>query len=123
MRMIKVLLSFSILILLAVTSCKKDNVAKDEENTISEELPFCIEEILKDTINSMQLKTIQAITLNNEVHYWLNTDFRLLDGSEAIVNEQCDTVCGICSGCILIDPAEDCTTDYDFNNWQIIWQP
>jgi len=67
----------------------------------------------------MQLKTIQAITLNNEIHYWLNTDFTHFDGTEFIMNEQCDTVCFFCGECF----QPECANDYDFEDWEIIWQP
>lgn len=111
MRIIKAVLGFSILLLLVITSCKKDIVVIDEN------LPGCIEEILTDSIDLATLNTIQAVVIDNEIHYWLNTEARHIDGLEFIVNEKCDTVCSF-GGFSSTECAAEST-----DGWQIVWRP
>lgn len=66
---------------------------------IPKDLPVCIEEILMDSTRLVRLKTIQALVVKNEVHYWLNTDWRHADGAESIIDEKCETVCSMCGNC------------------------
>jgi len=113
MRTIKIVFSFSFLILVIITSCKKNEVV------ITEDLPICIEEIVMDSIRSAALKTVQAIVAKNEIHYWLNTDARHADGGELIVNQQCEEVCSMCGNCVF----PKCLKKYNMEEWQIIWQP
>lgn len=111
----KYIIIFSfIFALFMVMACKKNDEA------INNDLSVCIEQILKDSMNLITLKTIQTTVVNNEIHYWLNTDFRQLDGSEYIVNEQCDTVCSF-GGWI---NTQECLMDYNnVGMWEIVWQP
>lgn len=103
-----------IFVLFIVMACKKN-----DEVVVDNNLPACIEEILTDSTSLAHLKTIQATVVDNKIHYWLNTNFRQLDGFESIVNEECDTLCSI-GGWI---PTE-CETDYQTpDGWQIVWQP
>lgn len=110
---IKIVLSFSIIIFLIVTSCKKN------EAVITNDLPICIEEILMDSTRLTSIKTVQAIMVKNEIHYWLNTDARHSDLTESIVNEQCEKVCLMCGICV----PQKCSDKYDMEDWQIVWQP
>jgi len=68
-RIIKVVSCFSMLSLLAITSCKKDDVTADEKsNIISKNLPVCIEKILTDSIGLATLRTVKAIAVDDEMH-------------------------------------------------------
>ena len=82
-----------------------------------ESLPQCIEDILEDQNLSTDIKTVKLQEVNGEKHYWLNTDHMYFDGVEFIVNEICDTVCGLCGECF----PPDCYYDYDMSKWEIIW--
>jgi hypothetical protein len=87
-------------------ACKKE---KDCSN-----LSPCLEAFK----SSEEAKTIRTQTVDGETHYWLNTDARTYDGLEYILNESCDTVCSI-GGFRLPLP---CESDYDFEDWEIIWE-
>lgn len=104
-----------IFIFCVAMACKKN-----DEVIIDDNLPTCIEQILTDSTNLVSLVTIQATVVDNKIHYWLNTNFRQLDGSEFIVNEQCDTLCSF-GGWI---NTQECLMDYnDVEMWKIVWQP
>ena len=112
----KVLLLFAIVI---ISSCKKT----DEPPIVNEpppipNVPICVSDIINDPILSLSLKTVRVQELDNELHYWLNTDFVEVDGSEFIVNDQCDTLCFLCGFCV----PPDCASDYDDANWTTIWE-
>jgi hypothetical protein len=92
-------------------SCEK----RTEEST---ELPECIESIIEDSILSMDLKTIRVQYVNQEAHYWLNTDFMHFDGGEFVIDASCDTTCILCGECF--PPA--CNDNYNFEDWLIIWE-
>ena len=92
-----------------IASCTKE---------VSKELPPCIKNITEDSVKSVSLKTVKVQRVRGELHYWLNTDYRHMDGLEFIVNEQCDTLCSFCGECI---PAE-CIDDYCEDDWVTIWE-
>lgn len=99
-----------------------ENIIKTilESLVINDNLPKCIDEILADSTKIRTLKTIQTIAVKNEIHYWLNTNASFVDGSEFIVNEQCDTVCSIGGR----GNSQECLLDYeDVEMWKIVWQP
>lgn len=100
-------LLFFCLIILTVIACKKDD-----------KLSPCLHEKLEAFKASSRAKTIKKQIVNGEVHYWLNTDDRHLDGTEYILNETCDTVCVLCGDC---DPPA-CLSNYDNDNWKTIWE-
>jgi len=109
----KIMLCLALAILF-MASCKKSDDA-----IVTENLPTCIEEILMDSISMAWLTTIQATVVDNKIHYWLNTGASQVDGSEFIVDEQCDTLCAF-GGWL----PSDCVWDEEsFEGWQIVWQP
>lgn len=102
-----------------ISSCKKsDEPVEMNEPPILPDVPSCIAEIIDDPILSASLKTVRVQELDNELHYWLNTDFVEVDGEEFIVNAQCDTLCFYCGFCV----PPDCTSDYTIDDWETIWE-
>jgi len=99
-----------VFIVILITSCSSS------DEPIDTSLPSCIEEILANPELSEDIKTIQVQRLDNESHYWLNNDIRFVDGIEYIINNQCDTVCGL--GGFVPPP---CSSDYDNDSWEVIW--
>lgn len=99
---------FILIVLLA--SCAKS----DKE--IDTNVPACIQSILDNSNLSADIKTIRVQETNDELHYWINTDARHLDGLEFVFNTNCDTICSL-GGFIPIE----CTEEYD-GNWMIIWE-
>jgi len=84
----------------------------------SEKLPECIQQ--KIDISSVQIfQTVKRKKVDGEYHYWLNTGAMAWDGVEYIVNCDCDTVCFFCGECV---PPE-CSKNYDFDKWEIVWEP
>lgn len=85
-------------------------------------IPDCINGMISDstitTFNS-NLKTVQVQKVDNEHHYWLNTDARHSDRIEYIINSDCDTICSIGGG-RGVKPA-NCLSDYSMEEWVIIW--
>jgi hypothetical protein len=74
---------------------------------------------LKNVITSVTPpKTIQSQIIDQEQHYWINTDKSHSDGVEYIVNNQCDTICYICGECFL----PDCASQYNSKKWITIWE-
>ncbi len=94
-------------IFLAFSSCKN---SPSEPKII--QLPTCVENIIQQDTT---LLTVQAQFINGEPHFLLNTDARFVDGIEAIVNNQCDTVCSI-GGWF----PPNCSKDY--KKWKVIWE-
>ena len=84
----------------------------------TKELPDCIQTYI-DLSSKQPFETVKVQKVDGECYYWLNTGAMNWDGVEYIVNENCDTVCGYCGECI---PPE-CLDDFDYNNWDIIWEP
>lgn len=99
------------LFILLLFSCNKVNNPSDLS------IPSCIQEILDDNELSKDIRTVRLYEVDNELHYWLNTDFTEFDGTEYIVNMQCDTVCLFCGFC---DPPE-CSEEYT-DEWITIWE-
>lgn len=101
-----------ILLLCISYSCKK------HEETLTV-LPPCLKTLIADKQRSASLKTIRVQKINGKNHFWLNTDARHLDSSEAIVDSSCDTICGTCGECIL----PECLRKYGSeDDWKIIWR-
>ena len=90
----------------------------EDNPPIPHDLPACVEEITLDTTASLELLAVQAQYVKGELHYWLTTDARHLDGPEYIVNMACDTVCVICGFC----DRQRCIRNYDNDDWEIIWE-
>lgn len=82
----------------------------------SSELPECVDEITRDTINNSSLKSVEMMYLKGEHHYWLKTDYTFFDGIEYIVNSQCDTICLFCGECT--NPL--CIKQYEKGTWETI---
>jgi len=99
-------------LLLLLAACSK------EDQNPTAKLPACIQDILDDPEQSENLLTIRLQQVNGENHYWLNTGAMAWDGTETIVNEQCETVCTLCGFCI----SPECIGDYDNEDWEIIWE-
>lgn len=89
-------------------SCNKKDCCATLSSGI---LPECI--VLDST-----LKTVKVQVVDNELHYWLNTDDTQHDGVEFVVNMQCDTVCTFCGECL----PPKCSNDYNFECWVVIWK-
>lgn len=101
-----------LLTILLLSSCgDKSNDLMDSD------FPVCIQEIIINPELSTDLKRIRTQAVNDEIHYWLNTEFIESDGEEFIVNSSCDTICSFCGFCL---PAA-CTEDYD-SEWTTIWE-
>ncbi len=98
-------------IILLLSACDNSN------EMINTEIPVCIQEIIDEPELSSELKTVRIQEANNELHYWLNTDFRHADGIEYIVNSSCDTICSFCGECL----PPGCSREYD-ENWITIWE-
>lgn len=81
-------------------------------------VPECIQSIIDDEELSADLRTVRVQKVDNQLHYWLNTDYVHFDGAEEIVNSACDTICYICGECI----PPDCYYDYDYDDWMVIWE-
>ncbi|MFQ5447991.1 MAG: hypothetical protein ACE5FF_13765 [Saprospiraceae bacterium] len=91
-------------------ACKKDK--------LPEGTPECIQEIIEQEGGSGNLLTVKRTVVQGENHYWLNTGAMAWDGSEAIINESCDTICMLCGFCL----PPPCTSDYDNAVWETIWE-
>lgn len=75
-------------------------------------LPECITELIElDSSLKIQIQEV-----NSETHFWLNTGAININGSEFIVNEQCDTVCFFPFGFMYLE----CLNDYN-GSWDLIW--
>ena len=95
--------------ILSVYSCT------DLTSEINTSIPTCVQIILINNNQIDPIRTIRVQENNNELHYWINTDVRIVDGVEAIFNSNCDTVCTLGG---FIPP--DCSYDYD-EEWILIW--
>lgn len=101
---------FVLALCLFTFSCEKNSVKK---------LPDCIQELI-DSEDGENLKTIQYQKVNDELHYWLNTDSRHGDGIEYYVNASCETECYIIG-----DPDDslpECLQNYHYDEWKVIWK-
>lgn len=96
--------------MLAVSCCKKNYASNDPSPCLQAKL-----EAFKLEPNAV---SIRKQTVNGEIHYWLNDDARTYDGVEYILNETCDTVCSIGG---FREPLP-CESNYNFDDWVIIWQ-
>jgi len=91
-------------------ACKKD---KGLANTSD-----CIQEIIDEAIETGNLLAVKKTKVNGENRYWLNSGAMAWDGSEAIVDETCDTICILCGFCV----PEGCMYDYYNAVWETIWE-
>lgn len=107
-------------IVLVLFACNKSDSLDPDKNVLGDlsTVPNCIQDIIDDVDLSASLKTLRVQELDNEFHYWLNTDFMQADGREFIVTAACDTICSFCGFCL---PAA-CASDYDDDNWTTIWE-
>lgn len=80
-------------------------------------LPTCIQAIIKDNQRNKDLKTVRVQKVNGVSFYWLNTDATTYDGTEAIVNSRCDTVCFFCGECIY----PECLEQFEDREWHLVW--
>jgi hypothetical protein len=106
--MVKYLLPVALLF--CFWACKKD------EGSQQTQIPSCIQDIIDGAGNG--LLAVKRTEINGENRYWLNTGAMAWDGSEAIVNESCDTVCMLCGFCL----PPPCTSDYNNAVWETIWE-
>lgn len=90
--------------------CKKTVEASDPSS--------CLTAKLEEFKLQSDAVSIRTQNVNDEKHYWLNTDARAYDGIEYVLNNACDTVCEI--GGFRIPPT--CESNYNFDNWVVIWQ-
>lgn len=109
--MIKYAVIYSLLLSIFASCDKVDSCEKGND------LPHCIQETInKDSSSYAPILSVQRQKIDGDYHYWLNTDARHYDGSEAIVNTSCDTVCWFCGFCV--QPA--CIEKYA-TTWDTIW--
>ncbi|MFT4973868.1 MAG: hypothetical protein ACI9XO_004270 [Paraglaciecola sp.] len=101
-----------VIIALFLFSCDK------KEDNGNEVLPQCIQDIIDDETMLSNLKTVRRQMVDGDFHYWLNTDEMHVDGSEGIINGDCEEVCNYCGEC----PYEVCIENYDFEGWEIVWE-
>lgn len=104
------------LIFISFLSCHHEEDCKERIVNIDLSLPVCVQELIKNDSTHL-IRTIRAQKINKEVHYWINTDVRFVDGNEEIVDANCNTVCGICGFC---DPNK-CIECY-CGEWAEIWK-
>lgn len=84
--------------------------------SINTDIPSCLQNILDDPELHDEVNSIRVQEKSNELHYWINTDARFLDGLEWIVNAQCDSICSL--GGFM---TQECARKYN-TNWVIIWE-
>jgi hypothetical protein len=101
-----------VLFCILLSACCKQDDCNDGK------LPDCIQKII-DISSTQPFLTVKMQKVDGECHYWLNTGANAWDGVEYIVNSHCDTVCVLCGFC----PTPDCSKKYDFENWEIVWEP
>ena len=99
------------LFVLALMACNSSDIPIDTN------IPICVQKILDSAESRVDLRTVRVQVLDNELHYWLNTDFTFFDGVEYIVNSSCDTICSFCGECF----QAECATEYD-DSWITIWE-
>jgi len=68
--------------------------------------------------NEPPFNSVKRQKVVGEYHYWLNTGAMAWDGVEYIVNCDCDTVCEIGG----FRPPRDCSKNFDFDIWEIVWE-
>jgi len=101
----KIIPIFLLALCLFVFSCEKNNTKK---------LPDCIQELIdeKDYINVVYCQRV-----NGELNYRFTMGFIQADGAEYFINERCDTMCFIS-----VVEWPECNSDYDSDNWKVIWE-
>lgn len=105
-------------ILLACLISLSMSCTKSKECIITpSNIPECVLEKTKEEKYS-PIKTIKAVCIDGDIHYWLNTDDAHVDGTEAIVNSQCDTVCSIGGW----RPPLECGQSYSYDDWILVWE-
>ncbi|MGE5357173.1 MAG: hypothetical protein ACM3PT_13150 [Deltaproteobacteria bacterium] len=101
-----------ILLLFVLNSCCKD------ENCDASKLPDCIQQMIDVVGDAPPFNSVKRQKVDEEYHYWLNTGAMAWDGVEYIVNCDCDTVCEIGG----FRPPQDCSKNFDFDKWEIVWE-
>ncbi len=107
----KILIQSLLICVLLITSCEKNNNCCDQ-------LPDCINEMINRAGDSPPLVSVKMQKVDGECHYWLNTGASAWDGVEYIVNDKCDTICEIGG----FRAPLDCSKNYDFDKWEIVWE-
>ncbi len=93
-----------------------EETREEESSEQALDLPDCIQEFTESSEIEYPWQ-IKSQTVNNEVHYWINTWANASDGDEFIVNDQCDTVCYYGGW---INP--ECIENYSNEDWETIWE-
>lgn len=106
----KVFLSILVCVFI-VYSCKDDNDAQFDC------LPACIQNLIESPTGPT-IKAIKIQKINNTTHFWINTDARHHDGTEDIVDQDCNRLCFFCGEC---EPPK-CLDDYNMNDWKTVWE-
>ena len=101
----KKLLFVILSIILSLASCHKS----DSENSA---LPDCIQEYIDSSINDPDA-FVKMQKVDGEYYYWLGSGFY------PIKNANCDIVC--LYGHVTVPVP--CYVDFDYNKWEIIWEP
>ncbi len=91
------------------TACSKEDLG----NVTTE----CIQVMMEAFKKTSDAKTVRRIQMEQEYHYWFNTDARFVDGPEYILNSKCDTVCIFGR----LWPPQTCLQNYDDSKWVVIW--
>lgn len=75
--------------------------------------PACVEAYTK----SVKTLAIHTQVIDGEAYYWIETGARAYDGTESVVDKDCNEVCQI--GGMM--PTE-CSKQYEWKNWKEIWK-
>lgn len=84
----------------------------------SEKLPECIQHMIDVAGNEPPFNSVKRQKVDGEYHFWLNTDGMNRKGVDYIVICDCDTVCEIGG----FRPPRDCSKNFDFDIWEIVWE-
>ncbi len=98
------------LLLLLFSVCQSNDCTNDH-------LPECILNMINDPNPLVTIKTIRIQNLDKVIHYWINTDATHYDGTEQIIDKDCNQVCYFCGEC---SPPK-CLNLYS-DEWKIIWR-
>lgn len=104
-----------LLTILLVSSCGKETPC-----TCSIKLSPCLESKFEDfKKNNPEAKEIVAIPKNGGYLFWLKTDASFYDGTEDIINKNCEVECVICGECA---QSGACVEGIDKNSYISYWK-
>lgn len=98
-------------LIITFLACAKDHKIIPESTS----LPDCIKNVI---YMNPCIQQVEVQEVEGEKHYFINTGSTNWDGVDFIVNNQCDTVCGLCGECI----PPPCALKYDYLGWKVVWK-